>query len=69
MRNMRSATEIDKLTLSIETERFVICQAGLDVLDLQFLVEVIAEFDGLITPQGEPFEWLGFLDDFALNSG
>ncbi len=60
---MRAATEVDKFTLTVETQFLVFGQPGPDVLDLEFLVEFLAERQGLVAAKVKPLERLGRLDD------
>ncbi len=61
--DVRSATQVDELALPVEAERIVLGQPRLDVLDLQLLIQIVAQFDGFVAVQREPLERLRLLDD------
>ena len=62
-RNVRPPAQIDKFPLPIETERFMILQTRFEVLNLQFLIHFLAEFNGFISREREPLEWFSLFDD------
>ena len=61
--DVRPATQVDKLSLAIEADGGLICQAGFDVLDFQILVQVITQFSCFISIEHETFERLFRFDD------
>src|SRR5690554_4657295 len=63
VRNMRPPAEIDELALAIETERRVILQPAADVLDLELLLQSVAEGNRFVARQAEPLERLSSVDD------
>ena len=62
--NVRSAAEVDELSLPIKADGRMLGQARVDVFDLEFLMQAVAEIAGLLAVEDKPLEWLGVLDDF-----
>ena len=57
------AAKIDEFALSIERQRFLVGQTGLDVLDLELLSQLLTECEGFVARHFEALETLVRLDD------
>src|SRR5207247_2465674 len=63
--DMRTAAEVHEFPLPVKTERGVVGQSALDMLDLELLVQVGTKCDRLPARQLEPVKWLGGRDDVS----
>ena len=61
---MRAAAEVEELALPIERHGRVIGQPRLNVLDLVFLLDPLADFERLRAGHVDPLERLIEVDDF-----
>ncbi len=59
---MRTAAQIDEFSLPIERQRGMVGQPLLDMLDLELLPQVAADFQGLVARLFDPLERLVHFD-------
>src|SRR4051794_31724489 len=61
--NVLAATEIDELALAVEAERLLFREAGLNVLDLELLLQLAAQLDRFLARHIKPLKPLVGFDD------